>query len=387
MGKFLILLGGFGTTVISARIWGAEGRGIIAIYVANLELAAVLTNIFTNSSACFYAARMEAKRLWLQAFLWTLCVSFIASLFFYGGESWSMLTLFLITSTLMGMVTFSLSLELAREDVDFFNTVTVAQPLLALVLMLGIWQTFCSTYYAYFIAQTTSYVICVAVCHIHLCKHKIRLLGAKIEKECFKQNFLFGLQEEGGAFFKFLNYRLPYYFLLSVCGNASVGVFSIGVALSESVCVISRSISLVQYVHLLKPDQSHPRLGYLQTIKFAKYSLLLSFAVLLMAQLLPLDLYLLIFGEDFSDLKYVLILLTPGILSVSMTMVYSHYFSALGHLRNIWISSATGAVFALLASLVLVPRYGLTGAGIATSIAHLVNSGMLAFFMYRESRQ
>jgi O-antigen/teichoic acid export membrane protein len=385
-GKVLILLGSFGTMALSARFWGAEGRGVIALYVANLSLATIFSNIFTNSSACYYSPRVGAAKLWLQVSLWTFGVSALAAPLLQGTASPLLTLVFFVAATLSGMITFYLSVFLGRQQVPYYNVVTVLEPVLTLLLMLLLRYTVCPSYFAYFYAQVLAYALCTLVCHVLLHREGVSL-HAEWSWQCFRQNFLFGIQEETGTFLQFLNYRLPYYFLSYYCGLASIGVFSIGVALSESIWVISRSISLVQYSNLLNPDRKDAGKAVSDTLQLSVYSLVLSAVCVVVALLLPSEVYIFVFGPEFVSLKWIILLLSPGILLVSAAKVYGHYFSALGQLRVLVVSSACGAVVSLGLSALCIRQGNITGACLATVGAHLCCSAVLIVWFFRARRR
>ena len=371
--------------VLSAHLWGAGGRGAIAIFMANLSMACVFSNVLTNSSACYYSPREGARRLWLQAVVWTLTTSALSAVLLFGGSEALERGMFFLTAVVAGMVTFHLSVFLGRDCVGYYNGVTVLQPLLLLVSMCvlhAVWGGGVECYYA---ALLFSYVVCLLVCHVLRCGLGVSL-GFDFEAECLWRNVKFGLQEESGALLQFLNYRLPYYFLAALWGQASIGVFSVGVALGEAVWVVCRSISLVQYARLLKPGSEISREAVDSTRKFGLLSLLLSAFCLAVAMVLPRGVYEFVFGSEFGTLKDIVLYLSPGVLCVSVAKVYSHYFSATGRLLPLLVSSGCGALCSLVLSLWLIRDYGWHGACVATASAHVVCS-VVTFVWFRRVAQ
>ena len=394
-GKIIILLCSFATMVLTSRLWGAEGRGIIALYVANLGLTAIFCNIFTNSSACYFSARIGAARLWLQAALWTFLASAVLTVVLERVSFPWVSLVFFLTATLAGMLTFYLSVFLGKQKVNFYNLLTVIQPILLLVFLLAFRFWVIDSPLAYIYGQLLSYACVVAICHFLLHRHYLLSFSRpradllRLNWRCLRTNFLFGLQEESGAFLQFLNYRLPYYFLTYYSGLVSIGVFSIGVALSEAVWVVTRSISLVQYSNLLSPGHKADPNAVEDTLRLSRLSLGISAACLIVAILLPSAFYTAVFGAEFTHLNQIILLLSPGILAVSASKVYAHYFSALGKLKILVLSSGAGAVVSLALSFFLIQSYNKVGACIATTSAHLICSAVLTiyFFHWRKTHR
>ncbi len=79
------------------------------------------------------------------------------------------------------------------------------------------------------------------------CLKNINISNISFSKNIVKSLFNYGWKTQLSAFIQFLNYRLSYYFLEYFKGIASVGVFSVGVAFSEAIWMVSRSLSVIIY--------------------------------------------------------------------------------------------------------------------------------------------
>ena len=65
--------------------------------------------------------------------------------------------------------------------------------------------------------------------------------------EVIRETFRFGSYVQVAGILQLFNYRLSYYIIEKFFDRATLGVFSIGIQISESVWIISKSIALVQY--------------------------------------------------------------------------------------------------------------------------------------------
>ncbi|MDR0832904.1 MAG: polysaccharide biosynthesis C-terminal domain-containing protein [Candidatus Symbiothrix sp.] len=381
LGKCLILLLNFAVVVYTTRVWGAEGRGLIALFLANLNLISIVANVFTSSSVSYFLQKTGASKLHSQAALWIFLSSAVAAVVFHWMGDGLALFLF-ITSILFGFLSFYSSLFVGSQKINYYNWVTVLQPLL-LLLCIGIFHfTTGISYFNYFYAQIISLFIVVVIARL-LSKKTVGTLAFILDKKVVKKSFRFGFQTELSNLLQFFNYRLGFYFLGYFAGMAPVGVFSIGVTLSESIWIISRSISMVQYSKLLSDGNTVT--ARKETITCSKYSLYASLACIVVALLLPRQVYIFVFGPEFSEVKKTILLLSPGILAIACSNVYGHYFSAFGHLHILVIKSAIGVVATVLLSLLLIPNLQITGACIATGTAHVVTSFVLLYWFFKKN--
>ena len=380
--KGLILLFNFGVTIFTTQLWGAEGRGIIALFIADLSLISIISNIYTGSSVSFYLSKFGASKLATQGYLWTFVVSSVAGVIvLLTGNSQMAIYLF-IAAVLTGFIAFHNALFLGAQKISYYNIITVIQPALLLGFMLGIHLVFpLLKYNAYFLGAILSYSI-VLILSILMTGKATEKLPPSLDKEVVKKSFSFGWQTELSNLLQFFNYRLSYYLLNLFIGTTSVGIFSIGVTISEAIWIISKSISLVQYSNVIKqgdtPDSRK------ETVIVSKYSFYVTILCLLILFILPKELFGFIFGAEFTDVKKILMMLAPGILAISISNVIGNYFSAIGKLKILIVKSGIGLIATIILSFLLIPGLGITGAGIVNSSAYIISSGVLFYWFYRK---
>lgn len=385
--KCAILIFNFLVVVLTARFWGAEGRGIVAMFMADISLLLILTNIFTGSSVSFYLQKSGVSRLFAIAMLWIAITSTLGALLFHILEKENLSLFFFIASAFTGLLAFFNSSFVGNQRIKQYNILTILQPFMLLGFMLLFYYFVDSSYRAYFYALMLSLFILTIAC---LYLDRKRFSVTKMERlwPVAVRSFKFGFQTELSNFLQFFNYRLSYYFLAYLIGKASVGVFSIGVALAEAIWIVSRSISMVQYSKLLKDkDGVEARRS---TVQVARYSLWITMAIILVANLLPGELYAYVFGgEDFADVKTVLMYLSPGVLLIAVSNVFGHYFSAIGKLRILVIKSFVGVLVTLALSYFFITQWKIVGASLVNMSSNVVTSIVLfiAFWMYTRKNE
>lgn len=165
-----------------------------------------------------------------------------------------------------------------------------------------------------------------------------------------------------------INKRLSYYFLKSLSGIGSVGIYNSGVQLSEGLRLIGQSISLVQFSEISnsKDDQASARLS----IVLLKFAVGLTALALLVLIAIPQVIFEWVFSKEFGEIKIVIISLTPGVIALAANTIFSHYFSGTGQPRYNLIASLCGLFVTVPALIIFVPAYGLVGAGLSASVAY-----------------
>ena len=168
-----------------------------------------------------------------------------------------------------------------------------------------------------------------------------------------------------------VNYRLNYYLINFFYSKALLGIFSIGVQLSEGLWLISKSIATVQYARI--SNSTDADYSKQLTIRFFKISFLATLITLIPLILLPVNFYRFVFGHEFGNVRYVIMFMSSGIMAVAVNSMFSHFFSGTGRPYLNTIGSAIGFVFTLGLGLILVPSYGIYGAAITASFSYLAS--------------
>jgi len=379
--RFLSLILNFGLVIYSVNLWGSEGKGIISLVIANVTLVGFFSSIFVGSSMSYFAAKYRLEFLLPYAYSWSVVAGFGVPIFLnyilHGAYLEYLIPLSIITS----LVNTNFSLLLGRQKMELYNRFQFAQIVLHIVLI-GI------LYYGFHWTQVGIYFLAQIICFLVLYGLSLLLLLQKFnyKKIRFSRRigiylFNYGWKIQIGSFLQFLNYRLSYYFLEIFKGVSSVGIFSIGIAFSEAIWTISRSMSVVVYADTLNTKDIEKSI--LKVKSSMKTCLWLTFSFSLILILVPADFYSLVFGSDFKNTKIIILLMTPGILAIALSNIVGHYFSAVHELRILNIKSIIGLFFTVVGCSVLIPRYGIFGACIATSTSYVLSSLYLFLKFYK----
>ena len=382
-GKSAILLLNFAVVVLSTRLWGTEGRGAIALFIANLSLISSVTNIFTGSSVSYFLSKYSLSKLILQAYLWVFAAAVILGIVFRIYDHATPSVFLFVVAVLVGFTAFHSSVFIGEQRIGYYNLITVVQPVFQIGAMLLFYFWIDKSYFAYFYGMILSYFFVFVICKT-LTKKTHGKISYHLDNSAAKDTFLFGWQIELSNFLQFFNYRLSFYFLNYFMGTASVGVFSIGVTISEAIWIVSRSISLVQYSNVVK--QGNTKDSRDETKITAKYSLFISLLCLVFVLCLPEQVFSFVFGRGFEGVKQVIVWLSPGILAIAISNVYGNYFSAIGKTKILILKSAVGVVFTVGLSFWLIPILQITGACLVNASSYVASSVILFSFFYKKNQ-
>ncbi len=381
VSRFLILILNFGLVIYTTNQWGSEGKGIISIMVANLTVISFFANVFTGSSMSYFAKKINAEEILPFAYLWAIFVGVAVSVIFSFNQASEYSNYLTILSVLSALLAANVNLFVGQQNIRMFNLYTVLQQVVHIVFIIVIvYLIRITSVESYFIAQIICFGLLFLVSTIQVLRN-CNFKSLSFSKAVGYKLFDYGWKTQVSSFLQFLNYRLSFYFLEFFKGIGSVGIFSVGIAFSEAVWTVSRSLSVVLYADVVNNKSSG------EAIEKTKVSLKMSFLITLlfitMMLIIPAQVYAAIFGKDFSHTKEIVLLLSPGILAIAVSNIIGYYFAGINKLRILNVKSLVGLVFTVISSFYVIPRWGITGACIVTSVSYCLSSALLFWQFYK----
>ena len=382
--KFLIIVANFALVVATTRLWGSEGRGEIALVLANISIIAIFSNIFCGSTIAYHAPKMQRDLLLSIGFTGAILVSLSGSIIFSGIYGFRFFWFLFLIALFLSLTTAVSSYWLGKNNVRNYNLLTLLNPVFVLISLAFFYlilnKTNLNTYYqAYYTG--TGIVVVLGIAGI-LMRNPYKMPGI-----CYpdiKSILNYGVKNEFNYLIQFLNYRLSYYFIAEMLGFTQLGVFSVVVSISEAVWIISRSMSAVHFSNVINSDDQLKNRH--DTVVFARQSFFISIALLVFSVLIPGTLYQAVFGNEFGDVRRFIIYLLPGIIAIAVSNLYGHYFAGTGNLKILRDKSLLGLALTLILMPLLVKKYHLTGACISLNISYILSSVYLWICFRRETK-
>ncbi|WP_394666479.1 polysaccharide biosynthesis C-terminal domain-containing protein [uncultured Chryseobacterium sp.] len=379
--RFLILILNFGLVIYSTNMWGSEGKGFISLVIADLTVISFFANIFVGSSMSYFASKFKTEEILPFAYLWSVLVGILVPLIFRFNNASAYFGYLVMLSVLSSILAANVNLFVGQQNIRMFNIYTALQQIVHVIFILIIvYLIKITSVDAYFLAQIGSFGILLLGSSFQVFK-TCDLKRISFSKKIGGKLFNYGWKTQLSAFLQFLNNRLSFYFLEYFKGVVSVGIFSVGIAFSEAIWTVSRSLSVVLYSDVLNNSNAD------EAIEKTKVSLKISFLVtlsfILAMLLIPGQLYSMIFGKDFSQTKEIILFLSPGILAIAVSNIIGHYFAGINKLRILNVKSLIGLVFTIISSFCIIPKWGIRGACIITSVSYCISSGILFWRFYQ----
>jgi len=357
---------------------GKEAWGISGIILLNISLILLVVELMAGSGLVYFSSRYSLKSLLKISYSWMVMVIGGTALLFW------MLSLFpklyqivvpegygihiLALSAINALHGFNMNVLLGHKKIAAFNSLFVLQFSLQLLSMAGfIYFAGLKDERAFVYALYVSYLLPALVGWLLIAPF---FKSGKSPATAAKANTIlsYGSMTQLSSIAHIINKRLSYFFLKSMTGLGSVGIYNSGVQLTEGLRLIGQSISLVQFSEISNSNDkaASARLS----ITLMKFSVGLTTLALLVLIAIPRELFEWVFSKEFGDIKIVIFSLAPGVIALAANTIFSHYFSGTGQPRYNLYASLTGLAVTIPSLIILVPRFGLVGAGISASLAY-----------------
>lgn len=387
--KLLIAVLNLFVLIITARELGAAVRGQISLLMVVLAAGVIIAELLSGPVLVYWTTRIKTSQLLQYAYGWISIVSLLMLLPVY----WFGLVPGLSVAGILPMVFFLSAagahgqILLGRGKVLLSNICGLIGPLYLFLVCVfgGRWGVFGFKDFAlhlglsYGLAWLLSGIFLLRTRAISPVFHDASLGLQSVARS--------GIYNQSSSLFTLAGSRLNFMLLEASAGISAVGVFSSALAFSESVLIISGSISLVLIASLV--NQSLEEQNRKSILLQALISGLLTLAAMVVLYVIPEEFFSALLSKDFSGVHALFLVLMPGIFCAGTGSVLTHYFSGNGwyHL-NALISFCGLMVWAVSSYYFAQSSSPLMGAAIAFSLGwfFVMMLNFVVFFFRKTNR-
>jgi len=372
--------------VLVSQFLGAGGKGDQSLILATITIVLLFHNIISGASIVYLASRLNAQKLLIVSYLWTIIVSFFSYLiliklgYFIPFISFAIVML----STLSSFTAINSSLLIGREKIAKSNIVNFLVPFLTLSFLFVQFYFFDNkSISAYVSALFFSYLLSL-VCSLYFIKayfFENETQDSKIQTT-FKSLFYYGFQNQLAHVFQLCSFRISYFVIEYYNGKEAVGIYSNGISIAEAIWMITSSICLYQYSKI--SNSTDKEYSMRLTEKLTKVALFISFLVICFVAIIPTNFYTWVFGKEFYELKSLILLLLPGVWIYNYYLIIGHYFSGHGKYYLNAIASGIGLLVTFATVYFFIPTMKIQGAAISASISYFVTSLVVILYFRKE---
>ena len=379
--KIALLIIGVFSSIIAVRILGAEGKGLFTLGIISASIIFNLANLGIGTGAGYYLGRKKIKLedlagnwLSLSVIIGTVVtILSLAVMPFIAGSILPAVPLKLIITGLFAIPFLVLiynfqMLSKANSDFLSYNLAELLQRL-AFVVFFPVLILLIS-YDRVFLAVMI-YIISTMISASFLLLRWSRAVRLRFrwDRGLAGSSVRFGIQGHLANFLGFLNMRLDLLLINYFIGPAAVGFYSISVIIAERLLYLPDALGIALYPKIAHCDDDRSNIATVAVCRQTMILILLSIFVVLLAGRTVIRM---LYTDAFLAALVPLFLLLPGILSAGITRVVSSDLLARGHPGVNMVAGGTALFVNIVSNIILIPRIGIKGAAVSTSISYFV---------------
>ncbi len=380
--------------IIVARVLGPEGKGAYTLIILVPTLLALLGNLGIGIANVYFGGKK--KYSWADltsnslvsalALGILLAIAFLAYFFiFHPSFLKDVEPRFILLATLV--VPFSLltmyfsSILLGQNRIKEYNLIGLAQggATLALILFLllalkgGVFSTILAWASAALIATIISILLVRRVTQITWSFHP----------RLFKDSVKFGIKGYLGNVIQFLNYRLDMLLVAFFMSLTFVGYYSISVAMAEALWYFPTAVGTIIFARTpgLSAEEANR-----STPRICRNTFFITILAALVLFIISKPIITLLFGSAFLPALKPLWILLPGIVALSICKVLSNEIIGRGKPMINTVAAGVSLAVNIPLNLLLIPKMGIAGAALASTISYTVTTIIVLIAFLRISK-
>jgi O-antigen/teichoic acid export membrane protein len=381
----------FGVSVLLARALGPHDRGVYGIFMLTASITQALLSLGLSVSAIYYLSKHEHSlaRVVANGLQMTLLSGIVTALLVL--LAWPLLgntftdndvPYWAFAFVVPLFVNYNMMIAIFQGSSRFLSmsVLIIVQPFVQVV--------FLAAGVVIGHVDTTAAVLFWAAASLVSSVLGLSLLGRaalspgellRVDLPSLREQANFGMRGQAGNLMQLLNYRLDQYVVLLLVNAAGVGIYAVGVQLSQSIWYLANAVATVLIPRLAASDEQE---AARMTPLLCRNTLLVSALGALTIGVLARWFVPLVFGDAYSDSVTPLLWLLPGTVALSGSKILASYIFSQGKPGLNSLITIGSLVVTVAADFALIPPFGVTGAAIASTLAYAAHFA-LALIAYR----
>lgn len=377
---------GIAISILTARVFGAEGKGILSVYSFNVGLIVSVLCLGVPSSVVYFRSQdkiSDKDVLFIataQFGAFIILYSFAVAIGLWAGllpYSTSLDSFFLSAYPLsVGVAIASNYITAAMQSrlqfkvlnyLGFFGSMISAITIAALFVV----QLHNEASIVVFVLMPLAFSV-ISLSLVAVAGWRASKAPAKtsFDRQSFKSIVMFGLANFLADLLQMISYRIDIWFVAYYAGLAAVGQYTLAVGLAQYLWIVPKAVAGVVFPSVSASAQSADE----ETIKLAQVAFALSIAMAAAAAVVAPTIVPAVFGQQFMGSAPAFSALLIGVVPFVPATIYASLLAGKGRINdNLW-ASGVGFVVTVALDVLLIPRWGIFGAALASSASYLATS-------------
>ncbi|MDB4410303.1 oligosaccharide flippase family protein [bacterium] len=387
--QIVIFILSFLFSLVIARVLGPEGQGYFTLCLLIPTLVARFGHLGLDNANAFFIKIVDEKKrhlLFSHSIIFCILTCGYSALFFllyfsifhsipFGFSVPILIIILCLVFTNMFKTVF-LSVLVGLDRLKVHSLISIVESGLPFGIAIILFLFDALTPVSLLIGLLLTGVLVVIILTINLrIKKNIKFSGSLL-----KDSLRCGFKSWWNNLANQLNYRVDILFISFFLGYYEVGIYSVAVLIIEKVWFFNTAINNALFP---KTHQMSLEEGALFTSRIVRVNLIISIVGACFLGFISQWLIPFLFSEDYLNSVQPLLWLIPGVVFLSIPKIIVAHLASKDKLEYAAISSSIACVINIIINYLLIPRLGIVGAAISSSISYLVYSLLYIYFYLR----
>jgi O-antigen/teichoic acid export membrane protein len=375
-----IFLFSFFINILIAQFTGPEGRGIYSLLSISILLLSLFFSMGMEEAYPFYIAKGEIKKEDLISILFYYLLIFVIPLliiFSFLINNFKIKILPSLDTLSINLIIWGSIFHLSARVISssflgFQNYSLYGFSLFSyqlfgfiIILIFAILKILTPKNLSYIpFLSSILYFLIFFIIILNISNQKYNL-----NKRIYKKILNYGIPAQIGVILNFFNLRLDFYLVNFFKGVKDLGIYSISTFMAELLYFFPYGIGRVWFPKVPSYEKSK---GKKETLKFLSISFIISLFLVFILVIFGKGFLKIFFGEKFLPSYIPFLFLIPGGICLGLTHIIASFLHGIGKPLFGMMISLVSIIFTISLDLILIPKYGIIGASIASSISYFI---------------
>lgn len=383
-------------TILFAKVLGVENRGLYSYIVLIIGLGYDYGHFGINIVSSIYLKdkRLDKKSVFNTNFKFLIISSGLISLVLFILRAfnvflvgYSIITVLagglLIITTMLSY--YIINCYIAEEKLYYVNKFMIIQVVAEFIINIIMIFLGKFTIESIIVNRFITYFIMLIVITYKLKANTSHhySFNKEFNFDILKIEFSNSIAAYTAAILVYLNYRVDQFMIKPELGIVQLGIYTLGVSLAEMVFLIPNSIGSAFLGKLVNCNEEEKHKLTVTTMKISFYlSLIIVIVGVIGSPLIPF-----IYGKAYTEAVEVTIILLLGTVVASFGKVLSNVYMSRGLMKVELLFGFLSFIINVVLNIFLIPRLGIIGSAIASTIAYIIYGGLYLIKYSRECKE
>ena len=391
--QVFIFLFSLTNNILLSRWLGPSNLGMVALFFLFTEAVHKFTNLGLETASVYYLSNGEFPRDQLlgTTFINALGTAVLGSMVILATIHFGFLNLFFdpdkaaviqqgmwwCVALLVAYLTFDYGTKFLLGEQRFrrYNEMMITRPVLFLILLLTVYGAHQLTVPRVLGIYSVSWFVPGVVMWLMVAPFAF-VWSAKITRATVR----YGIKIMLSNLLTFLNYRVDVFLVGFFLTQQWVGQYYVALIVSEKLLYLTQSTSTVFFPAASHSTAQQQKTPLINRVNFLFVLLGATITALLAHWFIPL-----LFSSAYQDAITALLILLPGVAALTIPKVLSADFSARGKPEIPLYIGAVNFVTNLVLNIILIPRYGIEGAALSSTLGYFLAAGLIVWQYHRST--